>query len=258
MNPELIGIGAIVGALIGLTGVGGGSIMTPLLVLVLGVDPLIAVGTDLLYSVPTKLFGAYLHYRQRTINLALVAWLGIGGLPAAVLGIFALYWLRGHADVALVDLWIRRAIGASLFISAVILIVRTFLRREAPSAHALDLRSTAVRLRLLVIGAAVGALVSVTSIGSGSVTVPMLSFALPAAALSELIGSDIAFAALLIPIAAIGHWSMGNVNLPVALNLLAGSLPGVFLGSRLCGALQQRWLRPAVALTLALIATRFV
>src|SRR5579872_4403553 len=115
VNLELILIGLIVGVLVGLTGVGGGSIMTPLLVALLKVNPLTAVGTDLLYSVPTRLYGAFLHRQQGTVNGEIVRALLWGGLPASLLSLALLFWLRHHIDVALVELWTRRAIGITLF-----------------------------------------------------------------------------------------------------------------------------------------------
>jgi uncharacterized membrane protein YfcA len=257
MNLEVIFIGAFVGLLVGLTGVGGGSIMTPLLIIALRVNPLIAVGTDLLYSVPTKLLGAYLHGRQGTVNGHVVRALCWGGIPAAIVGVALLYVLRHHADVKVVEFWTRRAIGASLVLSAAIIVARPFLHKKVESSAQFEWRKE-YRLRAVAIGAAVGLIVTITSIGSGSVTLPLLTLVLPSVGLAELVGSDVAFAAVLIPAAAIGHWSMGDVNLRLALNLLLGSLPGVYVGSKLCGVLTQRWLRPAVAVTLLFAGSRLI
>src|SRR5215469_1761957 len=111
MNVELIVIGLVVGFIVGLTGVGGASIMTPLLILALKINPLVAVGSDLLYSVPTKLYGAYLHNKQKTVNPEIVKALLLGGLPAALVGLAALFWLRRHVDVKALELFTRHAIG---------------------------------------------------------------------------------------------------------------------------------------------------
>lgn len=257
MSLEVIAIGFVVGTLVGLTGVGGGSIMTPLLVIVLRVNPLVAVGTDLLYSVPTKLYGAYLHHKQGTTNWEIVKALCLGGIPATAVGIVGLLWVRHHVDVAVIDFWTRRGIGVALVISAAVIVTRSFVRVQPRTDAPFNLSSVS-RARIIALGALVGLIVTITSIGSGSVTLPLLSLALPAVSLTELIGSDIAFAAFLIPSAAAGHWSMGDVNLPLALNLLGGSLPGVYLGSRLCGVLHQRWLRPAVAITLLFVGARLL
>ena len=258
MNLELVVIGLVVGTLVGLTGVGGASIMTPLLVLVLKVNPLVAVGSDLLYSVPTKLYGAYLHNRQGTVNWQITIALLWGGVPAALLSVGVLYWLRSHLDIVIITAWTRHAIGIALFVAAAVMLVRPFLsyRPTVPK----DAFSWTANQRAVVvtIGAVVGAIVTITSIGSGSVTLPLLTLALPTVGLSELVGSDIAYAAFLIPTAAAGRWSMGDVNLVLVGNLLLGSLPGIYVGSKLCGKLDTRWLRPTVALTLAFVGTRLI
>ncbi len=259
VNLELILIGLVVGVLVGLTGVGGGSIMTPMLVQVLKVNPLVAVGTDLLYSVPTRLYGAFLHRQQGTVNGEIVKALLWGGLPASVVSLAMLFWLRHHIDVALVELWTRRAIGITLFLAAGMILAQPLLKK-----HQLDETKEPFawkpgrRARVIALGAVVGLIVTLTSIGSGAVTLPLLTLALPLVGLPELIGSDIAFAAFLIPAAALGRWTMGDVNVGLALNLLIGSLPGVYIGSKLCTRVHARWLRPAVAVTLIYVGSRLI
>jgi uncharacterized protein len=261
MNAELILIGLLVGTIVGLTGVGGAAIMTPLLVLALKINPLVAVGSDLLYSVPTKLYGAYLHNRQGTVNWAITRALLTGGIPAALFGVGLLYVLRTHFDVAIITAWTRKTIGVALFVAAVVMFIRPFLRRVALRSAQSDegfAWTASQRFRVIAVGAAVGLVVTITSIGSGSITLPLLTLLLPAVGLSELIGSDIAYAAFLIPTAAVGRWTMGDVNLLLVVNLLIGSLPGVYIGSKLCGRMQTRWLRPAVALTLVFVGSRLI
>ena len=259
-NLELILIGLVVGVLVGLTGVGGGSIMTPLLVGVLKVNPLVAVGTDLLYSVPTRLYGAFLHHKQGTVNGQIVKALLWGGLPSSIAGLAGLYWLRRHVDLALLDHWTKFAIGVALFLAAGMILARPLFKKIAPPQDSSTpfAWTPGRKPRVIALGGVVGIIVTLTSIGSGAVTLPLLSLALPMVGLSELIGSDIAFAAFLIPAAAVGRWTMGDVNVPLAVNLLIGSLPGVYIGSRLCGRLSQKWLRPAVALTLVFVGTRLI
>jgi uncharacterized protein len=258
VNWELVFIGLVVGTIVGLTGVGGAAIMTPLLVLVLKVNPLVAVGSDLLYSVPTKLFGAYLHNRQGTVNWQITIALLAGGIPAALVGVGLLYYLRTHFDIKLITLWTRHTIGVALFLAAAIMVARPlFNRGRVEDAHEFAWVGSQ-RLRVAAIGAVVGLIVTITSIGSGSITLPLLTLALPGVGLAELVGSDIAYAAFLIPTAAAGRWTMGDVNLPLVGNLLLGSLPGVYIGSKLCGRMQTRWLRPAVALTLVFVGTRLI
>lgn len=259
LTIEIILVGLVVGTIVGLTGVGGASIMTPLLILVLKVNPLVAVGSDLLYSVPTKLYGAYLHNKQGTVNPEVVKALLWGGIPASFVGLGILFWLRHHVDVKALELATRHAIGVVLFIAAVVILVQPFLwRRALPTANAGFEWRPGQRIRVITIGAIVGLIVTATSIGSGSVTLPLLSLSLPLVAMSTLVGSDIAFAAFLIPAAALGRWSMGDVNLALVVKLLIGSLPGVFIGSKLCGRLSQSWLRPVVAVTLVFVGTRLI
>jgi uncharacterized membrane protein YfcA len=265
VDLELVLVGLFVGILVGLTGVGGGSIMTPMLVQVLRINPLTAVGTDLLYSVPTRLYAAFLHRRQGTVNPEIVKALLWGGLPASLAGLALLFWLRHHVDIVLIEQWTRRAIGVTLLLAAAMILAQPLLRRLELKRLEPGTRSKgtfewkpARRTAVTVIGAVVGLTVTLTSIGSGAVTLPLLALALPFVGLPELIGSDIAFAAFLIPAAAIGRWTMGDVNVGLALKLLIGSLPGVYIGSWLCTRLHARWLRPAVAVTLIFVGARLI
>jgi uncharacterized membrane protein YfcA len=256
LNAEIVLIGFVVGTIVGLTGVGAAGIMTPLLILALHVNPMKAVGTDLLYSVPTKLYGAFLHNRQKTVNPQVVKSLLWGGIPASLVGLALLFWLRHHVEVSLIEAWTRRAVGVTVFIAATIIIVQPLVRRTIVTQtfewHPRQ------RGRVMAIGALVGLIVTITSIGSGSVTLPLLTLALPFAGLAQLIGSDIAFAAFLIPLAALGRWTMGDVDLSLVAKLLIGSLPGTYIGSKLCGRLDQRWLRPVVAVVLVIVGFRLL
>ena len=259
VGVELILIGLVVGVLVGLTGVGGGSIMTPMLVQVLKVNPLVAVGTDLLYSVPTRLYGAFLHRQQGTVNGQIVRALLWGGMPTSIASLALLYWLRHHVDVAVVELWTRRAIGVTLFVAAAMILAQPLFKRrhDGPIGEPFSWKP-GQRARVIALGALVGCVVTLTSIGSGAVTLPLLTLALPLVGLPELIGSDIAFAAFLIPAAALGRWAMHDVNFWLAFYLLIGSLPGVYIGSKLCTRLHARWLRPAVAVTLIFVGSRLM
>ena len=246
MDPRLALIGLVVGFLVGLSGVGGSSLMTPLLILVLGVKPLIAVGTDLAYSVPTKLLGAYVHRGQGTVDRRTVLYLSLGGIPAAVLGLVALSALRTHLGLSRLNELLRHGVGLLLLLVAAAILLTPLLRRRRALPPGLSW-TPALKVRTAALGAVVGVLVSLTSIGSGSITVPALYLLLPRLGLRRLVGSDVAFAALLIPVAALGHVQMGSVNVALAANLVLGSLPGVFIGSKLCARLPDSWLRPALA-----------
>ena len=247
--------GLVVGILVGLSGIGGGSLMMPILVLLFRVSPLIAVGTDLAYSVPTKILGAIVHGRQHTVNFKLVLLLCIGGVPGAIIGILSLSYLKAHISLEELNSVLRRIIGVLLIAIAMTIIGIQLLSRQRP-ADWVPLRPHAPIV--IVVAFFVGFLVSITSIGAGSITLTALVMILPRMRLQDLVGSDIAFAAIIVPIAALGHFSLVSVNVPMTLSLLVGSLPGVFIGSRLCATLPVKYLRPALAGVMALAGTRLL
>jgi len=255
VEPAIIAVGLIAGIFIGISGVGGGSLTTPLLIIIAGIKPLIAVGTDLVYSVPTKLLGAYIHKGQKTIDGRVVRALCTGGIPGALAGIGVLFEAQRMLPIAAIDTLIRHGVGIALFVSAVALVVTPFFRRAVETGEQDVSRPFG---RLVAIGALVGFVVSLTSIGSGSLTLPLLYAVLPLIALRVLVGSDVAFAAWLIPVAALGHLTIGSVDWRLCLNLLVGSLPGVYIGSRLCRWIPDSYLRPTVATILIFAGTRLV
>lgn len=254
MNPLLILAGLSIGTLVGLTGVGGGSLMTPLLVF-MGLDPLLAVGTDLLYSLPTKVLGAYVHRKQNTLRFDIIKPLCVGGVPAAVLGLLALAFANRYVDVKTLEVWMKHAIGFAVTLSALMILVSPLMmRRQRQSSGIAPLKKG----RLIAIGAIVGLIVSITSIGSGAVALPLLVLCSPGVALADLVGTDIAFAAILVFTSVLGHMQMGHVSYVITAQLLIGSLAGVFIGSKLCGWLNAQWLRPALAAVLVLAGTRLL
>jgi len=251
----IVVVGLIAGLCIGISGVGGGSLTTPLLIIIAGVKPLIAVGTDLVYSVPTKLLGAHIHRGQKTVDGRIVRALCIGGIPGALVGTGVLLEVRHVLPLAVINVYVRHGVGIMLFVSAVALVATPFFRRNIePGVQ--DMRRPFPRL--VAIGATVGFVVSLTSIGSGALTMPLLYAVLPLIALRTLVGSDVAFAAWLIPVAALGHLTLGNVDWRLCLNLLAGSLPGVYIGARFCRWIPDTLLRPTVATILVFAGTRLV
>jgi uncharacterized membrane protein YfcA len=259
VNIAVVLIGLVVGTFIGLSGVGGSSLMTPLLIIVLRVHPVIAVGTDLLYSFPTKVVGTLVHRRSQTVDGRLAKTLLIGGIPAAIAGLGVVFVGRAHFSLDVLDAFVRHAVGVALFASAVVLIFGIFARRTSAAAQTTTIDWTrATKAKVIALGALVGFGVSLTSIGSGAITLPALYALLPSLALRRIVGSDIAFATLLIPVAALGHLVMGNADLGLAANLLAGSIPGVILGSLLCRYLPEYFLRPAVAGILIFAGTRLI
>lgn len=258
-DPRVLLVGLVVGTLVGLSGVGGGSLVTPLLVLALGIPPAIAVGTDLLYSVPTKILGAILHHKQGTVDGRLVRLLALGGIPGALLGLVALHVLNAQFGLAGVNALIRHLLGVMLFIAAAAIVLKPLLlRRTTGTAGSAAGASVSARWPVVALGALVGFVVSLTSIGSGSLTLPLLFLLLPQVDLRRLVGTDVAFASLLVPVAALGHLQMGQVNIDLAMNLVLGSLPGVVLGSRLCAIVPVAWFRSTIAGVLVFAGSKLV
>ncbi|GAC1618768.1 MAG: sulfite exporter TauE/SafE family protein [Vulcanimicrobiaceae bacterium] len=261
-DPRISLVGFIVGTFVGMSGIGGGSMLVPLLVLVMRVKPSLAIGTDLLYSVPTKLLAFGLHARRGNVDWPLTRALLVGGGPGAIGGLGAYAILRAHVDEAALQMTLRHAIGIAILLACAGAMVTWFVRRrsrldvlrrdDAAAPHGYTSAT------IMAVGAVVGFLVSITSIGSGSITLPLLVFAVPALTLRRLIGCEIAFAAFLVPIAAFGHASIGDVDYRLALGLLVGSLPGVWLGSRLSTVLNDGWLRPIIVGALAFAGSRLV
>jgi uncharacterized membrane protein YfcA len=255
MDFVTTGSGFLVGLLVGATGVGGGSLMTPLLVLLMGVAPATAVGTDLLYASITKMGGAWAHGRRKNIDWRICGLLAIGSLPAAGLILVVLHSISVDPDQY--QRLLKQCLGVALVISAFALLLKDrlhawALRRSAQRAQSPD-RSP---LATVITGAVVGALVTATSVGAGALGVAALLFVYPGLAAVRIVGTDIAHAVPLTLVAGLGHASLGGVDFMLLGNLLIGSLPGVYLGSHLSRALPERWLRLALASVLILVASR--
>lgn len=241
--------GFAVGLLVGLTGVGGGSLMTPLLVLVFGFHPAKAVGTDLLYAACTKTVGTAAHGIAGTVEWRIVGWLLAGSLPASLA---TLGWLlhKGAPSDA-VSRVISMALGVALLLTAASLLARQrwlgWIGRRAP---ALPARRTA--WLTVLTGAVLGVLVSLSSVGAGAIGVTILLALYPQLPTPRIVGSDIAHAVPLTLLAGIGHWWIGSVDLTLLASLLVGSVPGVLLGSVLTRYVSDRLLRPILASVLLL------
>ncbi|HLJ84100.1 MAG TPA: sulfite exporter TauE/SafE family protein [Candidatus Eremiobacteraceae bacterium] len=256
MDPHFSLAGFVVGVFVGMSGVGSSSLMMPILVLLLGVSPLTAVGTDLAYSMPTNLVGAFFHHRQRTGTKKVVLYLALAGVPAALLGVLTLHSVEAHIGLAALNSDLRHGLGFLLVIVAVIIILTPFIiKKNDPDPFETVERS---KWRVMLIGAVVGYLVAITSIGAGSITMTALCLILPMLRIQDIIGSDVAFAAMVIPVAAAGHWAIGNVNWWMTLELLIGSIPGVILGTWLCKKLPTKWLRPVMALAMVYAGLRMI
>jgi len=243
--------GFAVGLLVGMTGVGGGSLMTPLLILLFGVHPATAVGTDLLYAAATKTGGSLVHGIARTIHWPIVGRLACGSLPASALTLLALSSL--NLDSAFARSLINSGLCVALFLTAAALIFRTaIMNRYRRQFDRLEPRNTAVVT--ILVGAALGVLVSISSVGAGAVGVIALLLLYPQLPMARIIGSDIAHAVPLTLVAGAGHAMMGTVDWHLMGSLLAGSLPGIFIGSYCATRVPETALRLVLAATLIVVA----
>ena len=252
-------LGMLVGFLIGLTGMGGGAMMTPLLLWTGWAAPTVAVGTDLVWNALTKTVGAFVHYRHHNVNLRLVWRLASGSVPGALLGLFLLNLLKKSAGVQFVDHLIVRLLGGILIVVAVGIIFRSYFSRWLPVATTRSATDKNLRgWHVPLLGFLVGLLVSLTSVGSGSLIVTVLLLMFPAERLNRLVGSDVFHGVVIVGVAALGHWRLGDVNLPLVSGLLLGSVPGVWLGSFIASQIPEAGLRPAVATLLFVTGVRLL
>jgi uncharacterized membrane protein YfcA len=241
--------GIIVGMLIGLTGMGGGVLMTPLLVLGLGMPATVAVGTDLFYSTITKCAGAWQHWRQGTVDMRVVRALAIGSVPATLVAVMTLFFLH-QVEGMDIDASLERFIGVMLAVAAALMLHklwRSSLSQQEPSHSQLAAFPTG---RLIAIGAAGGFLVGMTSIGSGSLIIALLVMTISLAP-EKLVGTDVAHAFILVGVAALAHlFVLNDVDMVLAGKLLVGSIPGVLIGSRLAVRVPRRPLQAFLAIIL--------
>jgi uncharacterized protein len=247
--------GFAVGLLVGVTGVGGGSLMTPLLILLFGIHPTTAVGTDLLYAAITKTGGSLVHGIARGVDWPIVARLACGSIPASISTLAVLWWL--HLDGETARSLINLVLCFALFLTAIALIIRGAIMERY--CHCLDQRhpSNTVPVTVLV-GIGLGVLVSISSVGAGAVGVVALLLLYPRLPMARIIGSDIAHAVPLTLVAGIGHWIIGTVDWGLMGSLLLGSLPGVFIGSYFAIQIQEKALRLALAATLIVVAGKLI
>jgi uncharacterized protein len=254
-DPRFALIGLIIGFLIGLTGMGGGSLMTPVMILVMGVKPVIAVGTDLAYGAITKIVGGAAHFRQDTVNRRTAYLLALGSVPASVLGVGLVTRIKA-VNPGFVDLFLTRAIAWALILVAIVLVAQPMVTKrhaDAIEPESVDFRdrfqALGDRLPWLLppIGAVVGFLVGLTSVGSGTLIVMTLFFLYPRWHLKDLVGTDVFHAAMLVSAAAAAQMVAGNVNIGMTLSLLVGSIPGVLVGSKLVIRIPQVVLRVTLA-----------
>jgi uncharacterized membrane protein YfcA len=244
--------GLIVGLVVGLTGVGGGSLMTPILVY-LGIPPLKAVGTDLLYASVTKLGGVLVHARKKNIEWRVVGLLSLGSLPAAAMTLAVLSGSGMNEKNS--GAVIKLILGIALLVSATAMLLKQFLRKQhvTDTGAAVTRGFSAQAWATVGMGWILGTLVTLSSVGAGALGAAVMIFLYPRLSTTKIVGIDIAHAVPLTLLAGLGHLALGSVNLGLLASLLLGSLPGIWLGSLLSPKMPDRVLRPVMAGLLALI-----
>jgi uncharacterized protein len=241
--------GLIVGLLVGLTGMGGGVLMTPLLVLGLGMPATAAIGTDLAYSSITKLAGTWQHWRQGTVDMRVVRALAIGSIPATLVAVATLFFLHS-VDATAVDIVLERFIGVMLVVAAAMMLQKLWRSTRGTTPVPLQLLVTYPTRKLMAIGAFGGFLVGLTSIGSGSLIIALLVITVSLSP-EKLVGTDVAHAFLLVGAAALAHlFVLKDVDVLLAGKLLIGSIPGVLIGSRLTVWMPRRPLQAGLVVLL--------
>lgn len=275
--------GLLVGILVGLTGVGGGSLMTPLLVFLFGFKPATAVGTDLLFAALTKTSGVWVHHtKHSSVDWRIVRWLSLGSLPFAIATLFVLNHFAniGKETTGVITL----TLGIALLLTAFSILVRSILinRSQKNTINVVTIADVAEeteieleqdkkvdeiqrgrfnRLQIpatVLTGAVLGILVTLTSVGAGALGTVVLLFLYPKMLTVKVVGTDLAHAIPLTAVAGLGHWMLGNVDFVLLSSLLIGSLPGIWLGSTLSAKLPERFLRPILAVLLLIIGLKFV
>jgi len=244
LTLALAGLG--VGIVVGLTGMGGGALMTPILVLFFGVPPIAAVSSDLAASAVMKPFGGFVHARRGTVNWAMVGWLCAGSVPSAFLGVLL---LRLLGDDASVQQTIRIALGAALVLAAAGLVVKAWTGRNRP-ASATGAQVAVKPLPTALLGVVGGLVVGLTSVGSGSLIIVVLLAMYPRLRANDLVGTDLVQAVPLVTAAALGHAFFGDLQLDLAAAVLIGSVPGVLIGSRISSRAPGGLIRAALVVVL--------
>lgn len=245
-----------VAIVVGLTGMGGGALMTPVLVLLFGVPPLAAVSSDLVASAVMKPIGSWVHWRNKTVNMRVVLWLVVGSVPSAFCGVLILKWMGPGQSV---QNGVKLALGIALLISATLLAIRSYLKmadrakRRSGMVPAISTLDEPPRIRpvpTIILGIIGGLIVGMTSVGSGSIIIIGLMMLYPALKANQLVGTDLFQAVPLVASAAIGHAFFGDLDLGLTLPLLVGSIPGVYLGAQLSSRLTGGFIRRALAFVL--------
>jgi uncharacterized membrane protein YfcA len=246
----------VIGFLVGMTGAGGGALMTPMLILLFGVTPSAAISSDLVAAVVMRPFGAAVHLRKGTVNRRLVGWMVLGSVPMAFLGAYLLH-LLGHAKTA--EKHIEVVLGAALLLGAAAMVLRYVLDRRGGEQRTGVVSAIEVHpLRTVAIGMIGGLIVGMTSVGSGSLMIILLLFLYPMLGAKQLVGTDLSQAVPLTLAAALGALAFGKVELDVTTSLIIGSVPAVLVGSLLSSSAPDRYIRPAITFVIFASGLKYV
>ena len=275
MDYRISLVGLFIGLLVGFTGMGGGSLLAPIMILFFRIPPVWAVGTDIAYSTVTKAVGSIVHIRQKNVDFKVALWLACGSVPATIASIFLVQYIRKHYGT-LINGVIVHAIGFTLILVAVLLVLKPFIMKR------LEQRNLEVRKRqrlagetvaepgsskwekryrpmvTIFVGAFVGFLVGLTSVGSGTLIIVSLAFLFPKLTSKELVGTDVFQAFMLLAAGSIAYITAGTINWPIVGMLLIGSIPGVFMGSKLSKYIPDRYMRPVLATVLAISGWKLI
>jgi uncharacterized membrane protein YfcA len=256
IDPYIVLGSAVVGFLVGLTGAGGGALMTPMLILLFGVTPSKAISSDLVAAVVMRPFGAAVHLRKGTVNRRIVGWMVLGSVPMAFLGSYLLH-LMGNSKTDQEK--IEMILGAALLVGAAAMVLRYVLDRRGGQARTALVHEVDVKpLRTVVIGMVGGLIVGLTSVGSGSLMIVLLLFLYPMLGANQLVGTDLSQAVPLTLAAALGALAFGHVDFGVTASLIIGSVPAVLVGSLLSSSAPDRYIRPAITFVIFASGLKYV
>jgi uncharacterized membrane protein YfcA len=247
---------AVVGLLVGMTGAGGGALMTPMLILLFAVKPSTAISSDLVAAVVMRPVGAAVHYKRRTINFRLVAWLAVGAVPAALAGSYLLH-LLGHSQAAQTN--VEYGLGCALLLGTAAMVLRSGLDRRGGRPRQGTIHTAIARpLATAAVGVVGGLVVGITSVGAGSLMIVLLMFLYPSLRANQLVGTDLAQAIPLTGAAALGALAFGHVALPVTSSIVLGAVPAVLIGSLLSSRIPDGYLRPVIGFVIFASGLKYV
>jgi hypothetical protein len=256
LNPYIILGSAVIGFLVGMTGAGGGALMTPMLILIFGVKPSTAISSDLVAAVVMRPFGAAVHLHKGTVNLRLVGWMVLGSVPMAFFGAYLLH-LMGQSHVAQDN--VERALGAALLVGALAMTLRYVLDRRSGQLRTGVLHEIKLRpLPSIGIGMLGGIIVGITSVGSGSLIIVLLLFVYPLIGANQLVGTDLVQAVPLTGAAALGALAFGHVQFSVTTSIIVGSVPMVLIGAFLSSRAPDRLVRPLITFVIFASGLKYV